>query len=237
MFTTFIIQPIYNLFVAILGIMPGGDSGLAIIALTVLVRVVFYPLFTSSIRSQMAMQAVQPEIAKIKERYKDDSTAQARETAAVFVKHNIKPFSLIFSTILQITIFIALSYVFFRLSPPTIHSDLLYSFVHAPSVISAYFLGFIDVSALHSIILTILVAITQYYAIRLSLDRTQQKLSTDATPEQIASQKMQKIMMVWMLPIMSAVFTYTFPAAVGIYMVITSIVSIIQEIVIKRNPL
>ncbi len=236
MFTTLIIQPIYNLFVFILGIMPAGDSGLAIIALTIVVRVIFYPLFTSSIRSQMAMQAVQPEIARIKEQYKNDAATQARETAEIFVKHKIKPFSLIFSTILQLVIFISLSYVFFRLSPPTIHSDLLYPFVHAPSVISSYFLGFMDVSALHSILLTALVGITQYYAILLSLRRTN-KANADATPEQISAQKMQRNMMLGMLPIMSAVFTYTFPAAVGIYIVITNVISIVQEIIIKRKPL
>ena len=59
MFETFFIQPIYNGFIFLIGVMPQGDVGLAIIALTIVVRAVFYPAFTASIRTQGGMQAIQ----------------------------------------------------------------------------------------------------------------------------------------------------------------------------------
>ena len=236
MFHTFVVQPIYNAFILLLDIMPGADVGPAIIALTLLIRFIFYPLFMSSLRTQMAMQAVQPELNRINEKHKDDASVRAQETAALFLKHRIKPFSLIFSTIIQLVIFIGLSYVFFRLAPPTIHSELLYSFVRTPGVVGTHFLGFLDVTARNNFILALLVGATQYYAIKLSLDRTG-KPAPDATPEKIAAQKMQRNMMIVMLPVMGAVFTYTFPAGVGIYMVVTSLVSVAQEMIIKQRPL
>jgi len=234
MFTTFIVAPIYNTFIVILGFMPGGDIGLAIIALTLAVRFLFYPIFTSSIRSQMAMQAVQPELTKINELYKKDAPTRARETAALFAKHRIRPFSLILSTVIQLVVFITLSYVFFQLSPPTIHTELLYSFVHTPGVITTRFLGLMDVTALHNVVLAALAGISQYYAIRLSLDRTH-KANTSATAAQLASQQMQKKMMILMLPVMGAVFAYTFPAGIGLYMVVTGVVSIAQELILRKN--
>ena len=64
MFQTVLIQPIYNLFILLVGVMPHGDAGLAIVALTLLMRAALYPVFTSSIRTQMGMQAMQADAAK-----------------------------------------------------------------------------------------------------------------------------------------------------------------------------
>ncbi len=54
MFGTILINPLYNAFIFLVGVMPGGDVGLAIIAMTLIVRAVFYPAFSASIRTQMA---------------------------------------------------------------------------------------------------------------------------------------------------------------------------------------
>jgi membrane protein insertase Oxa1/YidC/SpoIIIJ len=58
--------------------MPGGDVGLAIITLTILVRAVFYPAFAASIRTQMGMQAAQAELDEINKKYKDNAEERAR---------------------------------------------------------------------------------------------------------------------------------------------------------------
>ena len=71
MFETILIAPLYNAFIFLIGIMPGGSVGLAIIAMTIVVRAVFYPAFSASIRTQMAMAAIQGDLDEINKKYKD----------------------------------------------------------------------------------------------------------------------------------------------------------------------
>jgi len=236
MFQTFLVQPIYNCFIFLLGVMPHGDVGLAIIALTLLVRLVFYPVFASSIRTQMAMQAVQPELADINEKYKDNTMERSRLTAELFSRHRIRPFALIISTVVQIAFFIALSYAFFRLNLPRIHTELLYPFVHAPAAVDQHFLGFFDLTTSRHIILTALVVALQYAAIRLTLARTV-AASKHLSADKQAAQQMQQKMMLYLFPAMMAFITYTFPGAVGLYMAATTGVSLLQELYIRRKPL
>src|SRR3989344_2942699 len=91
MFETFLVQPIYNIFIALVGIVPQGDAGLAIIALTLIMRLVLYPVFTASIRTQMGMTAMQSDVELIKEKHKNDKEALAREQIALFKKHKVNP--------------------------------------------------------------------------------------------------------------------------------------------------
>ena len=236
MFQTILVQPIYNVFIFILGHTPSGDVGLAIIALTLLVRVVFYPMFAASIRTQMALQAVQPELNAINDQYKDDSVERSRKTAEVFKKHRIRPLSFALSSIVQVVVFIALSYAFFRLGLPHIRTDLLYPFVSAPGQVNQHFLGFFDLTAPHHVILTVIIVVLQYFAIRLSLSRTALSAAT-LPPERRAAQEMQQKMMLYLFPAIMAFIGYSFPGAVGLYLATTNVVSIAQELFIRRKPL
>ena len=64
MFTTYLVQPIYNVFIYLIGLMPYGDVGFAIIALTLVVRVIFYPAFSASIRTQMGLRLSKGKLMK-----------------------------------------------------------------------------------------------------------------------------------------------------------------------------
>ncbi|MDE2213105.1 MAG: membrane protein insertase YidC [Patescibacteria group bacterium] len=216
--------------------MPGGDVGLAIIVLTLLVRAVFYPVFASSIRTQMALQAVQPEIAEINERYKDDTMERSRRTTEVFRKHRIKPLSLVFATIVQLAIFFSLSYAFFRLGLPHIQTNLLYSFVPPPASVNENFLGILNLVSSGHIVLTCIVVVLQFIVIKLSLARTPPP-GTHLSEAQRAAQNMQRQMMLYLFPAVMAFVGYTFPGAVGLYLAATSAVSLAQEGLIRRKPL
>ncbi len=236
MFQTFLVQPIYNAFIFILGVVPHGDVGLAIIILTLVVRAIFYPTFASSIRTQMAMQAVQPELALINEKYKDDTMERSRRTAELFHLHRIRPFSLIVSAVVQVVFFIALSYAFFRFGLPNIRTDLLYSFVSTPAAVNQHFLGFLDLTTSHHLFLTILIVGLQYAVIKLSLSRTKQG-GVSLSPAQRAAQEMQQKMMLYLFPGMMAFIAYSFPGAVGLYLAVSNAVSLAQEGLIRRKPL
>lgn len=231
MFTTFLVQPIYNLFVFLLGLMPFGDAGLAIIAMTLIMRAVLYPIFTSSIRTQMGMAAMQPELDSVSERFKDDKEALTRERMALLKKYKVNPFAGFGALIVQLVVLIALYFALFREGFPVINEALLYSFVSVPGQVSTTFFGLVDLLSPHHVVLALLVGATQYLAIRLTLRRT----PTPSRPEKQAAHRLQTNMMLYFMPGLMAVVSYTFPAAVGLYFVVGNLVSLLQEWILMRH--
>jgi YidC/Oxa1 family membrane protein insertase len=234
MFEELLIKPLYNGFIYLVGIMPAGDVGFAIIVLTLLLRAVFYPAFAASIRTQMGMAAAQGELDEINKTYKDKPEEKARLTLELYKKKKIRPFAGIIALLVQLPIFIALYFAFFREGLPHVAQNLLYPFVPVPQVINTHFLGFIDLLTPHNIALSVLVALLQYGVAHISTART--KASLDAMPkEKQMAQRMQQNMMLYMFPALMGFIAYSLPAAVGVYFVATNIVSIVQELVIREQ--
>ena len=83
LYNLFIFQPILNLLIWLYNVLPGSDIGLAIIALTVIVKLVLYPFSAAQIKQQRALQELKPKIEEIRKRLKDDKDAQAKELMAL----------------------------------------------------------------------------------------------------------------------------------------------------------
>jgi len=233
MFETFLVQPIYNAFVALLGIMPQGDTGLAIITLTCLMRLVLYPVFTASIRTQMGMTAMQGDLDALKEKHKGDKEALAREQMGLFKKHKVNPLAGFGALFIQLAVIIALYFALFNEGFPEINTALLYSFVSAPAAVSTGFFGILDLLTPHHMVLALLVGASQYFAIRLTLGRTPS--AAVQSPDKAAVQQMQQRMMLYLMPAVMAVTSYYFAAAVGLYFVTSNLFSLGQEWLIKRQ--
>ena len=234
MFTTFIVQPIYNAFILLVGMMPGGDVGFAIITLTILLRAIFYPAFASSIRTQLGMQAIQGEIDAINEKYKDNPQKKAEHTMALFKEHKIRPFSSFLALLVQLPIFFALYYAFFREGLPKIATNLLYHFVSAPTVVNMQFLGVVNLGAAHNIPLTLLVAALQYGVMWFSVARLKNTSKSGSADRQAALHTQQQLML-YFFPALMAVATFSFPAAVGVYFATTNAISLGQEWLIRKQ--
>jgi YidC/Oxa1 family membrane protein insertase len=234
MFTTYIVQPIYNVFIYLIGVMPHGDVGLAIIALTLLIRGIFYPAFAASIRTQMGMQAIQGDIDEINKTYKDDPQEKGKRTMALFKENRIRPFSSFLALFIQLPIFFALYYAFFKEGLPKIATHLLYTFVSVPKVVNMDFFGLINLGAPHNIPLTLVVAALQYCVMWFSVARIK-GASKKSSPERDAAQKTQQQLMLYFFPVMMAVLSYSLPAAVGLYFSTTNLVSLGQEWLIRRQ--
>lgn len=233
MFETYLVQPIYNAFVAIVGVMPGYDAGLAIISLTFIMRVILYPVFTASIRTQIGMSAMQPELEEVKEKYKKDRERLAREQLALFKKYKVNPLAGFAALFIQLAVVIALYFALFHEGFPAIDHDLLYSFVQAPAAVSTSFFGLIDLLAPNHILLALLVGLTQYFAIWLTLSRTH--VPKGLSPEKAAVHRMQHRMMLYLMPAVMAVTSYFFAAAVGLYFVAGNVFTLGQEWLVRRT--
>ena len=110
---TFLYGPLFNALAFLVSMVPGGDVGVAVILLTLIVKTVLFPLSQRSIESQIKMNLLAPELKKIK-----DSGAskeeQAKQTFELYKHHKTNPFSGCLLILIQIPIIFALYYVFLK---------------------------------------------------------------------------------------------------------------------------
>src|SRR3989339_29083 len=155
---TILYQPLINALVFLVSIVPGGDVGIAVIILTILVKLILFPLSQKSIESQAEMSILTPELNKIKGSG-TSKEEQAKQTFELYKKHKVNPFSGCLLVLIQIPIIFALYYVFYK--GINFQGGLLYSFVHVPEHANMIFLGILDISQ-KSLVLAILAGVSQY---------------------------------------------------------------------------
>lgn len=228
--TAALYQPLYNLFILILSVMPGGDAGLAIVILTVITKVVLFPLNQRMIESQIKLSNLQPEIDRIKKDY-PDKMEQAKKTQEFYKTNKINPFSSCLPLLVQIFVLIAL-YQVFRGIVGLAELPSLYAFVTAPESINLHLFGFIDLSTKHNIVFAILTAATQFFQARL-MQKRQKKPEGDGMQHQIA--RSMQSQMVYTMPLMMAFISYIFPTAVALYLITSNIFTIGQEMYTLRK--
>src|SRR3989344_3694157 len=105
--------PLLNAMAFLVSIIPGGDVGIAVIILTILVKIILFPLSQKSIESQAAMTLLAPELNKIKNSGASKEE-QAKQTFELYKKHKVNPFSGCFLVLIQIPIIFALYFVFYK---------------------------------------------------------------------------------------------------------------------------
>lgn len=147
LFNLILYQPLFNFLVWIYGYVP--DFGVAIIILTIIIRLVLWPLNQKALKSQKEMAELQPKIKKLQKKHKDDKAKQAQIMMEFYKEHKINPFSGFLPMLIQLPILIALFKVFIDLSK---NHDL----------INPIFLGLINLGE-RSIILSVLAGLTQFW--------------------------------------------------------------------------
>lgn len=226
-FNLVFLHPILNLLIFFYETIAARDFGIAIILVTILIRLVLYPLFHKGAKQQMLMQRIQPHIKKIQEQHKESREKQAQALMELYKEHGVNPFSSIGLLILQIPVMLALYWVVQSgLTPGDIAG--LYSFIPQPGAINPIFLGLIDLSK-PSLVLILLAALAQYFQSKLAIYHNPQSGGQLSQAERMARQ------MVFIGPIITIVIFYSLPAAVGLYWFITSLFSVVQQLVINRH--
>ena len=128
-FKTIIYIPLYNILILLLNV-SWIDAGLAAVILTVLVKIILYPLAKKATVTQARMKEKEGELALIKEKYKDKQE-QAVKTMEFYKVNKINPFSSILTISCPNSHYFSLYYIFFRSGLPVVDSSLLYSFIKA----------------------------------------------------------------------------------------------------------
>lgn len=229
---TVFFDPPYNALIALYNLV--GDLGVAIILLTILVKLALLPLANKALRSQRRLQVLQPELKKLQEKHKGDREAMTREIMAFYKKEGVSPASSCLPTLVQIPLLITLFYVF-RDPFTEGHLGRLYDFVGRPTELDSHFAGLIDLSRTFDpaklaeptmigiLVLAVLTGALQFYQSRMLMPK-----DSDAIPG-INKQFM------YILPVVSAGFALILPAALPLYWATTTLVSIIQQLVIMKE--
>lgn len=231
-FYVILYQPLFNCLVFLYNYIPGHDFGVAIIFLTIIIRIVLYPVSVKAVRSQKIMQKLQPQMQEIQKIHKNDKEKQAREILEIYKREKINPFSGILLALIQLPILIALYKVFWQgLNPNEL--SILYPFVANPGHINPLFIYLIDLSK-PNLVLAVLAGLTQYFQTKMMLPSGNKASTTGGGKQLDVSQVMQK-QMVYFFPIFTVIILMSLPAALGLYWTISSIFSIIQQRLILRG--
>ncbi|MDD5731427.1 MAG: YidC/Oxa1 family membrane protein insertase [Patescibacteria group bacterium] len=222
----FLIKPLLNLLLFLYNNVPGHDLGIAIIIITIIIRVVVLPLSLKSSRAQRKMKKLAPELAILKERHKSDQQAFAKAQME-FYKHNgVSPISSCLPVLIQLPILLAL-YQIFREVLTKINPAQVYSFIHLPEKISPTFLGFLDLSKPEKFVLPVLAAGLQYV---LAIMTTPIDKSKNPSTEQ----KMNR-QMIFLMPLMTLFFAVSLPSGLTLYWVVGTLFSIGQQVIVDRE--
>jgi len=235
LFFTILTQPIYNALVYLYEVIPGQDLGLAIILLTVLIKLILWPLTGKSLSSQKAMQELQPKVEELKKQYKDDKEGQAKALMELYKTEKVNPFSSCLPMLIQLPVLLALYSVLSQsIANPEFIANL-YAFVPVPEVMGSTLFGFLDLHA-RSIPLAILAGAVQYVQVRqLQVSRPPKIVAKKESAKDEDMTAMMNKSMLYTMPIITVIFGSTFPGGVTLYWLTSSVVSVIQQFIVFRG--
>ncbi|KKT92562.1 MAG: Membrane protein insertase YidC [Parcubacteria group bacterium GW2011_GWC1_45_14] len=116
LFHTFIYQPLYNTLIFLYNVIPGADFGIAIIAITLLLRFLLVPIYKKQIESQKKLQELQPKIKEVQKKTKGNKEQQAKELMELYKEHKTNPFSGCLPLIIQLIFLIAIYRILINIS-------------------------------------------------------------------------------------------------------------------------
>lgn len=258
MFTTLLVQPIFNILVAIYALLPGHNFGLAIIIFTILVRLAMWPLVKKQLHHAKAMRELQPELRRIKKATKGDRQKESMMVMELYKEKEINPFSSIGLLLVQLPIFIALYSAINRIvQDPNVLTTFSYPFIqNLPGIkelaadITLFdntLFGVIDLGKaavsdgqwyIPAFVLVALSAVAQYYQGKQLMPQDKEAKGLRAILKEASEGKQadQSEMAaatgrftMFMIPAFVFIFTIGLPAALPLYWLTTSIVAIIQQ--------
>lgn len=229
-YNAIIYQPLFNLLVWLYNVIPGHDIGIAIILLTIAVKIILYPLSLQSIRSQKALQTLQPKLDALKKQHTDNKEALARATMELYKQEKVNPLSSCLPLLVQLPVFIALYQVLQR-GLSTSDFSMLYSFISNPGLLNPISLGMLDLSK-PSIVLAVLAGAAQFWQAKMLVTKPQPKV--EGAKDESVTAVMNK-QMLYIMPAMTVFIGWRFPAGLALYWLVTTALTAVQQLWMFRN--
>ncbi len=221
---TIIFQPVLNTLVVLASVLL-SNFGLTIIALTIIIRGLMYPLTIRQLRSTKAMQSLQPKLTELRTKYGKDKQRLAKEQMQMYKESGVSPAGCLLPMLIQMPIWIALYQsimMALAVAPEGLLnlSRYLYSWpvVYSTLPLASEFLWLNLATPDRLLLLPILVGITMW---------VQQKMVTPTTDD--PKQRSMGSMMLWMMPLMFTFLSLQFPSGLALYWVTSNLISIVIQ--------
>jgi len=238
-FNIILYEPLFNGLIYLYHTLPGKDIGIAIIVLTIIIKLILFLPSLSAIKSQKALQEVQPKLEELKKKYKDNKEELGRQMMKFYKENKVSPFSSCLPLLIQLPILIALYRVFFggltATDPETgilLGDQLqhLYGYlrdVYTSTPINTFFLGFVDMAKNGNYVLAFLAGGLQFWQGRMMMT----KRVTTKIPGSKDENKTTAInrQMMYFMPVITVIFGIQFPAGLTLYWVMSTLFQIAQQ--------
>ena len=265
MFTTFIVQPLFNLLVLIYALLPGHNFGLALIIFTIIIRLLLWPMVRKQLHQAKAMRKLQPELKKIKQAAKGNRQKESAMMMELYKERGINPFGTFPTLIVQFIVLIGLYSGLNKLiHDPKALVDFAYPFIQNLSWMKEVaadigkfdetLLGIVDLSKpaisasggiyVPALLLVLGSGIAQYFQSKqlLPQDKDARSLRTILREAGQGKQADQSEVnaavgrsMIYLLPVMIVIFTLNLASALSLYWLVGGIVAYIQQAYILRQ--
>lgn len=214
----FKIQALVDFVVHILNAIYGvvGNYGIAIIIVTVLMRIIIFPLTLKQEKSMKKMRELQPELEKIKEKYKDNPQEYQQKTAELYRESGVNPLGGCLPLLIQMPVFVALYWAF---SGNAIPADAKFLWFTLKQPDRLFMIGNFAFNLLP--------------ILNVGITYIQQKIMTSATSGQESNQQMQT--MLYMMPLMMLFIFYKMPSGVTLYYLVSGALSLVQQYFILKG--
>ena len=212
------IQALVDFVVYVLNAIYGvvGNYGIAIIIVTILMRIVIFPLTLKQEKSMKKMRDLQPEIEKIKEKYKDSPQEYQQKTAELYRESGVNPLGGCLPLLIQMPVFVALYWAF---SGNAIPADAKFLWFTLKQPDRLFMIGNFAFNLLP--------------ILNVGVTYIQQKIMTNTTSGQESNQQMKT--MLYMMPLMMLFIFYRMPSGVTLYYLVSGALSLVQQYFILKG--
>ncbi len=233
MYEVIFYQPVLNLLVFLYNIVPGNDLGIAIILLTIVIKLILLPLSKKSLTSQKALQDLQPKINEIKKKFKDNKEQLSREIMKLYKENKVNPFSSCLPLLIQLPFLFAVFRVF-RIGFENGALDLVYPFILRPESINYMSFGFVDLSV-RNVPIAILAGLAQFWQTKMMMAK-KPEIKTPGSKDEDMMAIMNK-QMIFMMPLLTVFIGMSFPGGLALYWLVTTVLTGLQQVYVfnKQN--
>ena len=245
-FYTVLYEPIFNGLMFIYKETPGIDLGVAIIILTIIIKLILFWPSLSSIKAQKNLQAIQPKLDEIKKKHANNKEEQSRQLMKFYKENKVNPFSSCLPLLIQLPILWALYRVFWNGLGVDAETGILpveeighlYGYLKeyfTNASINTTFLGFVDLSANKNWVFALLAGIAQFFQSKMLMARKEKNQAPNtkgAKDEKLASTMTKQ--MTYFMPIITVIFGYQFPAGLTLYWLTSTLLMIAQQAIFVR---
>ena len=193
-----------------------GKFGIAIIIITILMRIVVFPLTLKQEKSMKKMRELQPEMDKIKEKYKDNPQEYQKRVSEIYKENNVNPLGGCLPLLIQLPVFVALYYAF---SGKTIPNDATFLWFNLKQPDKLFMMGNFAFNLLP--------------ILNTGVTYLQQKMMSGATQGQEGSNQLQSMM--YTMPLMMLFLFYRMPSGVTLYYLVSGVLSLAQQYIIMKG--